>query len=112
MSQHNLRTKQRTPPRKKGRGLFLAIMALGSIVAIALLSFLVWSLATGGEAGGDAKVTPEVTGAPKLKADRDVLDLGEIKLGNTVEATFMLSNAGDRPLLIAEKPYIEVLEGC
>ncbi|HEY3289822.1 MAG TPA: hypothetical protein VGK87_06820 [Anaerolineae bacterium] len=88
-------------------------MALGSIVAMALAGFLVWSIATGGSvAGGDAKVTPEVTGAPKAKADRDVVDLGEIKLGNTVEAAFVLSNAGDQPLVIGEKPYIEVLEGC
>ena len=108
-----MRTKQRAPTRKKGKGLFRAIMALGGIVAVALASFLVWSLSTGGgDAGGAARITPEVTGAPKLKADRDVIDLGDIKLGNTVEAAFTLSNAGDRPLLIAEKPTIEVLEGC
>lgn len=87
-------------------------MALGSIVAIALFSFLAWSLVGGGDTGGAANVTPEVTGAPKLKADRKVIELGDIKLGNTVEAAFTLSNAGDRPLLIAEKPHIEVLEGC
>ena len=108
-----MRAKPRTPTQKEGKGIFRAIMALGGIVAVALASCLVWSLSTGGgDAGGAAKVTPEVTGAPKLKADRDAIDLGDIKLGNTVEAAFTLSNAGDRPLLIAEKPYIEVLEGC
>lgn len=88
-------------------------MALGGIVAVALASFLVWSLATGGsESNIGQAVTPEVTGAPKLKADRDVIEMGDIKLGNTVQAEFALSNVGDRPLRITDKPYLEVLEGC
>jgi hypothetical protein len=35
-----------------------------------------------------------------------------VKLGKTVQAEFALTNTGDRPLYVSEKPYIEVLEGC
>jgi hypothetical protein len=88
-------------------------MTMGGLVALALASFLVWSLTTGGLANNSgSKATPEVTGAPKLKVDRDKIDLGDLKLGNTTQAEFVLSNAGDRPLQITDKPYIEVLEGC
>lgn len=88
-------------------------MALGGVVAVALASFLVWSLATGElENNNGQAATPEVTGAPKLKADRDVIEMGDIKLGKTVQTEFALSNVGDRPLQITDKPFIEVLEGC
>ena len=87
------------------------MIAALSIVAVALAGLLVWSLATGG-GSTTAKVTPEVTGAPKLKVDRDKIEMGDIKLGKTVQAEFALSNVGDQPLRITGDPVIEVLEGC
>ncbi len=33
-------------------------------------------------------------------------------LGQTVEVSFQVSNAGDQPLRFSQAPYIEVLEGC
>jgi hypothetical protein len=56
--------------------------------------------------------TIEVTGAPSLKVDKEKVDLGEIKLGKTVEVTFQLTNVGDKTLRFDEQPYIEVVEGC
>ena len=88
------------------------MIALCSMVAVALAGLLVWSLTTGGGDTTTAKVTPEVTGAPKLKVDRDKIEMGDIKLGRTVQAAFALSNVGDQPLRITGDPYIEVLEGC
>lgn len=58
------------------------------------------------------EVAIEVQGAPGLRADRQEIDLGDIRLGTTVEATFRLSNVGDQPLRFTEPPYIEVREGC
>ena len=90
-----------------------ALIVLGSLVALALAGLLVWTVAGGGnDTGGAARVTPEVTGAPKLKTDRDIIEMGDIKLGRTVNAEFDLTNAGDQPLRITEKPFIEVVEGC
>ena len=58
------------------------------------------------------KVTPEVTGAPKLKVDKSDVDLGTVQLGQTVEVAFELTNIGDRQLRFTDVPYVEVVEGC
>ncbi|HEY3341235.1 MAG TPA: hypothetical protein VGK81_04415 [Anaerolineae bacterium] len=110
MNQGNKQTKQKA--RQENNALIKVLIVMFSAVAVALTGFLVWSLATGGSSTGTPKVTPEVTGAPKLKVDREVIDLGDIKLGNTTQATFVLTNISDQPLKITDPPYIEVLEGC
>ena len=56
--------------------------------------------------------TPEVTGGPSLKTDKGKVDLGDVKLGQTVQVSFEIKNVGDQPLKFAEAPYIEVKEGC
>lgn len=59
-----------------------------------------------------ASFTPEVTGGPSLKADKQKVDLGDVKLGQTVEVSFDITNVGDQPLKFFKAPYIEVKEGC
>lgn len=59
-----------------------------------------------------ASFTPEVTGSPSLKADKKKVDLGDVKLGQTVQVSFEISNVGDQPLKFSKAPYIEVKEGC
>ena len=54
----------------------------------------------------------EVTGAPGLKVDQEMVDLGEVRLGTTVEASFQLTNVGDKTLRFTKAPFIEVKEGC
>jgi hypothetical protein len=54
----------------------------------------------------------EVTGSPSLKADKEKVDLGYVKLGQTVTVSFQLLNVGDKTLRFSKAPYIEVLEGC
>lgn len=58
------------------------------------------------------KATIEVSGSPSLKVDKEKVDLGEKKLGTTVEVSFQLTNVGDQTLRLTEAPYIEVKEGC
>jgi flagellar basal body-associated protein FliL len=110
MNQGNRRTRQKA--KKESNALIKVLIVVFGAVAVALTGFLVWSLATSGSSTGTPKVTPEVSGAPKLKADRDTIDLGDIKLGNTTQATFALTNVGDQALQITQEPYIEVVEGC
>jgi hypothetical protein len=62
--------------------------------------------------GGGGKAAIEVTGQPRLKVDREVVDLGDVPLGRTVEAAFVLTNVGDEPLRVTDPPYAEVVEGC
>jgi uncharacterized protein YabE (DUF348 family) len=59
-----------------------------------------------------SKVAVEVTGKPSLKVDKEKVDLGYVKLGQTVEVSFKLTNVGDQTLSFSKAPYIEVLEGC
>jgi hypothetical protein len=55
---------------------------------------------------------PEVTGAPKLKVDKESVNLGDRKVGQLVSASFEITNVGDQPLRFTEAPYIEVAAGC
>jgi hypothetical protein len=56
--------------------------------------------------------TPEVTGKPNLVADKEAVDLGDVKLGQTVNVSFELKNTGDRAVEFSKAPYIELKEGC
>ena len=58
------------------------------------------------------KTSIEVTGAPSLKVDQEKVDLGNVKLGQTVDVKFNITNVGDEILRFSKSPYIEVLEGC
>jgi hypothetical protein len=54
----------------------------------------------------------EVKGSASLQVDQEKVDLGDVKLGKTVEVTFKLTNVGDQPLRFSKAPYVEVAEGC
>ena len=58
------------------------------------------------------KAAIEVTGSPSLKVDKEIVDLGEKKLGQQVKVSFQLTNVGDQPLRFTSGPTIEVKEGC
>ncbi len=79
-----------------------------ALIGVALLGLAFWGLR--GKPASKADI--EVTGAPALKADREKVDLGDVKLGKTVEVSFQLTNVGDQTLRFSEAPYIEVVEGC
>ena len=59
-----------------------------------------------------ANFKPDVTGAPKLQADKEQVDLGTIALGQTVDVKFDVTNTGDRPLTFTDVPYVQVVKGC
>ncbi len=59
-----------------------------------------------------SKAAIESTGSPSLKVDKEKVDLGDVKLGQTVEVSFQLTNVGDQTLRFTKAPYIEVLAGC
>ena len=52
------------------------------------------------------------SGTPSLKADKEKVDLGDVRLGQTVSVAFELTNTGEAPLRFREAPYVEVVEGC
>jgi hypothetical protein len=83
------------------------LMIGGGLILLAVV--VVWGFA---QPAAGSKIPVEVQGAPKLKIDRQKVDLGDVKLGQTVSVSFKLSNAGDQPLRFSEAPYIELVEGC
>ena len=85
----------------------LALIAVG-VVLISVVAFAVWQAA----GKGTPEVPVEATGTPKLKVDKDKVDLGDVPLGQTVEVTFNIANTGDKQLRFTETPYVELVEGC
>lgn len=59
-----------------------------------------------------ARATPEVTGAPRLRASPEKVDLGEVKLGRQVQVDIRVTNTGDQQLRLSEMPWVEVVKGC
>ena len=51
-------------------------------------------------------------GTPRIVVDRQTIDYGYVKFGETRAFEFAVTNAGDGVLRFKEKPYIEILEGC
>jgi cell division septal protein FtsQ len=58
------------------------------------------------------KAAIEVNGSPSLKVDKDKVDLGNVKLGQTVDVKFTLTNVGDLTLRFTKTPFVEVVQGC
>lgn len=99
-------------PRKhrgvdRGSNTLMVVLVIGGGALLLLLG----ALAILGDGTG-RRVKVEVTGQPRLRVDQDRIDLGDVRLGQTVKASFVLANVGDQPLSLTQAPYIEVLEGC
>lgn len=60
----------------------------------------------------DSDFVPEVTGAPRVAVDQEVVDYGDVKLGTSVTTVFNVRNMGDIPLEILGEPRVELVEGC
>ncbi len=81
-------------------------LMLGGVGLVAIAFFFVFL------GKPSAKAPVEVAGAPSLKVDKDQVDLGDEKLGQTVKVSFDITNVGDQPLRFSKEPYVEVKEGC
>ncbi len=100
------RKSQRRAAQRRASPLVAILAVLGGLALVAAAL----SVLSGRESSRPAPI--EVTGQPRLKVDKELVDLGNVRLGQTVEASFMVTNVGDKPLVFEEVPYIEVVEGC
>jgi hypothetical protein len=57
-----------------------------------------------------AAPTPSGTGG--LVAQQSTLDLGRVPFDRQVEAVYLLTNNGDRPVALTAPPQVKTLEGC
>ena len=101
MSQNKKYTK-----RRKQKSPWPLVLLLGGSLLLVLGAVFAFSQAS------KPNASIEVTGAPGLKVDQEKIELGDVKLGTTVEASFQLTNVGDRTLAFSKAPFIEVKEGC
>jgi len=94
--------------RRPGFSQLIWLVGLGGVILLGLIA--AFAVGRGGKTSRD--FTPEATGGAKLKADQELIDLGDVHLGQTVAIAFELTNVGDQPLQFTEPPYVEVVEGC
>jgi hypothetical protein len=83
------------------------VFVVGGLALLGLVAFVLF----GNNAAAPAAPI-EVKGAPHLKVDRQKVNLGDVKLGQTVEVAFKLTNVGDQPLRFTDAPFVEVAAGC
>ena len=100
MPRPHKRVKKEGPP---GYVIAAAIVAGGLLLIFGALSLI---------GGGSKRAAIEVTGQPRIKVDREAVDLGDIALGTPVKTVFALTNVGDQPLRFTPPSYVEVVEGC
>lgn len=103
MARYKTKLKPKTSPRRSLLPLWLAFAGL------VLLGVAGWAIS---RSNSQANANIEVTGAPRLKVETDVIDHGQVKLGSLIRDDIRVTNVGDRPLRFAEAPYVEVREGC
>jgi hypothetical protein len=83
------------------------VLIVGGVVLLGIAAYALW----GNSASGPAAPI-EVNGAPRLKVDREQVDLGDVTLGQWVEVSFQITNVGDQPLKFSEPPYVTLAAGC
>ncbi len=103
---HNNRDEQ-LKPRQKGKMKPWAplLPVLGAGFLLILGAAAVFQLSKPGGA-------LEQNGSPSLKVDVEEINLGDVPIGQTVQASFRLTNTGNQALKCSDEPYIEVKEGC
>ncbi|MDZ4159133.1 MAG: hypothetical protein U1B80_05010 [Anaerolineaceae bacterium] len=103
MPRYSTKLKPNPEPQRSRLPLWLALAGLGLVLIAG------WLLRSN---DAQLKANVEVKGAPRLKVEKDIIDHGDIKLGNQIRDDIRVTNIGDQPLRFIEAPYIEVREGC
>ncbi len=103
MPRYKTKLKSKQKPKRNMTPIWLALAGLVLLV-VAGFVFL--------NGKSSAKAAVEVKGAASLKVDKEKIDHGDLKLGNSVLDVITVTNVGDQPLRFAEAPIVEVKEGC
>jgi hypothetical protein len=96
-----------TQRKQPGFPIWLPLIIVAGVVLIAVAV-----LSNNRSSSTAAPGAPTTGGQPALAVDKDRFDFGDVKLGQTVQVSFDVTNTGTAPLRFKEKPYIEVAAGC
>ncbi|MCW5850110.1 MAG: DUF1573 domain-containing protein [Anaerolineae bacterium] len=87
------------------------LWSLAALVAVAVVA--------AGWAWGARQTTTTPAGAPttgqagpRIAFDETVYDFGKVPFNQKVEHNFPFRNVGTQPLVIVERPDVEVIQGC
>lgn len=108
MSNKTTRSKRKPPPRGGSFPMWLLALPLALVVLVGGVVALLWWQGNQAPAGYQAAVT----GQPSAKLSQTEFDYGDVKLGTTVTTQFDVQNVGDKELVFAGPPRVEVREGC
>lgn len=98
------KSKRTTSRKSRGRAAW-RLPVLAGLALLGAVALLAWA--------GSARLALNASGGtPSLKANQEKVDLGDVRLGQTVAVAFELTNTGDAPLRFSAAPYVEVVEGC
>src|SRR3972149_8616595 len=102
------KTKRKAPPPTSSFPWWAVAMLAAGAILIVLVAL---SNAPRASAPALEPSSPAANSGPKLAADKAKIDLGNVRLGQTVNASFEITNVGDQLLQFREAPYIEGKEG-
>jgi hypothetical protein len=106
MGKKELEQRRLSKKRRQAQRVWL-FLALGGVILMATAFLLLR-----GNTNSQPLANIEIHGAPALRVDKEKVDLGDVKLGQTVQVSFQVTNVGDKPLQFSAQPYVEVVEGC
>lgn len=113
MGQPKSRSRKKSLASRKPSFWLLVVAVSVPLVIIAALVLLSRENDSPDQQAFDPNFEPEVTGAPRLEVlPQDVIDYGEVKLGEVVTTVYTVRNVGDQPLTILGEPRVELVEGC
>lgn len=94
------KTKSKNPAQSS-KGVILIITIVGLLLIAAGIFF------------GTQKTDIFVEdGTPIIAVDQELIDFGDVHFNKQITFEFKVTNQGDGTLRFAEKPYIEVRDGC
>ena len=97
-------------PRTTASRIGLLVAVVAGVLVLAAAAFAFWQNSSSN--GHGASFTPEAKGAPRLKADKQKVDLGNVQLNQMAQVSFEITNVGDQTLRFAKDPFVEVVKGC
>ena len=113
MPQNRVQTRKSIGRKRKRQLGFIAAGAIPVLLRVALAVVFFGGQDTSERDAGQAPVaTSQGNGSgPQVAIDRTEVDFGAVGYGQSVDASYTITNVGDEPVVLDE-PSIKTLEGC